>query len=1596
MQSVESAKLVTINTVCATIATNIDDATCGLRQDLARHYYQESIAKELPQWTVDELVGAINCLWDAIAQRPVQQINIHVYQPVQNAHGWSSDHTYIDINCDDSPFLINSISNAITQLGHTIHMTTHPVMSILRDPEGLATKITAFTGQPNEPHLEAVMRFGIDHLDDTEAIEKIKATITSVVQDVQLAVADFLPMRAKMQQLIHDFQQQTLPVNDAVKAENLAFLQWAVDDHFTYVGYRYVSINNTDQHTQIVPTQQSGLGVFRDSNCPKELLVTKTLEADKVKLVLTPSMLVITKSRYRSTVHRAVHYDYLGIKHIDNQGQVIGEYRFYGLYASAAYTARIKNIPVLRRKANDILTAIQALPGSHKGRSLLHVLNNYPRDEILQAPVQELIPIIQGVLQTQERHNLRLFLRFDIYGRFLTALVYIPRERFHTQLRIKLQNMLSHVFAAHHVEFNVAFSDQPLARVQFIVHGEALKSAQVDQDSLEQDMRDAMLSWHDHLQTELLQTLDAYQGRKAWLQYAHAFPMAYQEHYDPSIAVKDLQRLQQLDDANPIETYLYQPTSHQQLHFKVFGQGQAKALSDLVPILEHMGVSIINAFPYVISPSNNTKAWIIDFVIQLEATSEVDLAVMTLNFQDAFSQAYRGRIASDRFNSLILTAGLTWREAELIRGVCAYLRQTQAHFSKAYMALTLNKHPNIARLLMELFVARFDPSLIPDNRQEQQATISQQLTQAVDAVSNLNEDSLIKLLHAFIRACLRCNYFQTDTQGEAFAYLSFKLDPQHIPNMPLPLPLYEIFVYCSWMEAVHLRGGKVARGGLRWSDRRQDYRTEVLGLAKAQMVKNAVIVPVGAKGGFVCKRLPQNSDRDVLMQEVVRCYSTFIQAMLDITDNIVDSIIVPPNNVVRYDDDDPYLVVAADKGTATFSDIANSISKSNQFWLGDAFASGGANGYDHKKMGITARGAWESVKRLFIETGIDCQQQDFTVLGIGDMGGDVFGNGMLLSPHICLQGAFNHLHIFIDPSPDAKTSFAERQRLFTLPRSSWSDYDTKLISAGGGIFERSAKSIPLSAEIQAMLNTSSTQMTPNELILALLQMPVDLFWNGGIGTYVKASFESHADIDDPANDALRVDGNKLGARVVGEGGNLGFSQQGRIEFAQAGGLINTDAIDNSAGVDSSDHEVNIKILLRQMVASGALPTQKRNQLLASMTDEVAALVLDHNYHQSLVLSIAQHNASQNLHDHKQLIHQLEHLKRLDRQLEGLPNDATIDERMRLNLGLTRPEIAVLLAYSKMHFFDEMMASTMAEDHYLSQELATYFPKILYQDYPQAMAHHPLRKEIISTHITNQIGNRMGATFYSRIQEATAANAFDIARAFVVARHLLGADKLWQALNQATLTLPYNVAMDLHNTIQSTLETMLRTLLLQHPGYDIETMIAHYEQAMLDYLDTLPSYLPSGALASIQAQTNILVEAGLPEAAAVQLSQLDFVHYGLDVALIANQHHKAVADTSSGWFAAYDFASIGWLATAIDHLPTHDSWQRLARNGLQQELDTALKKLTHKVMQAPNVDDWKEQNQASLTRLQSLINELQQQTPLDLAKVTVALAELARL
>ena len=1573
---------------------------------LAHLYFQDSLAEDLINESIENLYGTIVCLWDFMQQRPNNEPKIRVYNPNYEEHSWQSTHTVIEILTDDMPFLVSSFNMALVRLGHTIHFTAHPLLNVTRDKKGDLTSI-----DKESPVQESLMRFEIDHLSDVNQMDTIKLELSRSLADIVTTVADWPAMRNKLDDIVSESEKLSHLKGNEEHQENLDFLRWVANNNFTFIGFRAYDLTVEGNETHLKLVDGSGLGTFRDLN-DKKVKRDIVLHDRLAELAIDPSnILILTKSTAISTVHRPVHLDYLGVKRFDKKGNVIGEWRFFGLYSSAAYVARLQEIPLLRKKLDHIVERANVDPNSHKGKNLKHILNSYPRDEMLQAPVNDLYNTIASILAIQERRQLRVFLRKDIYGRFLNALVYVPRDRYNTELRIKMQDILMKACNGTSSEFNVQFSQLVLARVNFTIQiADPKQSPSIDADDIQRKMQDAMSSWEDKLLAALHTSHGEESGNELFSDYAHYLPAAYREDFSPNTAVLDIDRLSQLAGEGEISTHLYRQVGQTKNNyfFKVYGAGTTLVLSDVLPILECMGLRVLEARPYELDQNGDGKAntWVVEFAIVVDSGVNLEKSAQREAFQDAFNQVFRRRVENDRFNALVLDASLTWRQVTMLRALTKYLMQLQVPFSVQYMQQTLEKNANITRLLVQLFEQRFDPNA-STKRDEKVDKLVEKITLELDQVANLDEDRILKHYLSVIQAMLRTNFYQADADGEFKDYVSFKLDPTLIPAVPLPRPKFEIFVYAPWVEGVHMRGGKVARGGLRWSDRMEDFRTEVLGLVKAQMVKNAVIVPAGAKGGFVAKQLKKNASREEIQAEVVHCYTTFISGLLDITDNLVQNQVVPPVAVQRYDEDDPYLVVAADKGTATFSDLANSISAKYGFWLGDAFASGGSNGYDHKKMGITARGAWESVKRQFKEIGIDCQTTDFTTVGIGDMAGDVFGNGMLLSKHIRLVAAFNHMHIFIDPTPDSATSFVERERLFKLPRSSWEDYNKELISKGGGIFNRSAKSIPINADIRKALGIEGNvkSMAPSDLLNAILKAPVDLLWNGGIGTYVKAESESHADVGDNANNSLRVNGKELRCKIVGEGGNLGLTQQGRIEFAQNGGLISTDAIDNSAGVDSSDHEVNIKILLNRVVENGDMTEKQRNRLLAEMTDEVGDLVLRHNRGQSHVLSLANAQAPERLADHWRLILSLVREGRLNREIEFLPSDAQIKKRMNKGLGLTRPEISVLLAYSKIKLSEQLVEDGIGEDEDLITQIHQYFPTQLTERFADQMASHALCQEIIAGHVTNNLGNRMGPTFSTYMQDETSASALNLVRAYMAAEDIFDIPSLWDDVNALDFKVPNHELNHLLIRIQNLLERATLWLLRNtRESLSIQRLKDTYKPGVEIIRANMQAILTEPSQAHLAEITSGLIDKGIPAELAQRLSALHYLFYGLDIIRVASNTEKEVLDVAQTYFALEMDLELHWLRHSVNELPADDMWQRRAKAGLGDEVDNGLRTLTQEVIQSSadvtdlqqRLDHWRELNSDNIKHYRTTFGEIKAGSELTLAMVTVAIRELRNL
>jgi glutamate dehydrogenase len=1565
--------------------------------DFVQRYFGQVDPQELAERQVADLYGAAVSHWSFARKRELGRARVRVFNPTIAEHGWQSTHTVIEIVNDDMPFLVDSVTMEVNRHGLTLHLIIHPLMAVNRDADGTLQGLAADGVHESLIHVE------VDRIPEPARLEALAADVSRVLEDVRAAVNGWAAMRQRMLDIVEELQHQAPPLAAEELAEGRDFLNWLTDNHFTFLGYRRHDLASTDGQDMLTVVPGSSLGILHDVASLDAVAAFAALPTEVRAQVRRPELLVVTKSTARSTVHRPGYLDYVAVKRFDAAGKVCGEDRFLGLFTSTAYSASPADIPLLRRKVADVVTRAGLPAGGHAGKALINILETYPRDELFQTGNDDLLQTAVGILHLGERQRFRLFLRRDPFQRFMSCLIYAPREHYTTELRQKWQAILLQAFNGSGSEFNVHLSESALARIQMTVRTQPGRIPAFDVRELEARLVSAARRWDDDLKAALIEAQGEARGIQLLGQFGSAFPASYREEFEARVAVPDVELMTRLSAAEPVGMTLYRPLEAPpgHLRFKLLRLGEPLTLSASLPMLEHMGMKVLDEHPYRIAPQDSAPIWIHDFGLMGSADAEVEVAALHQVFENAFAAVLRGDVEDDDFNRLVVAARLTAEQIVVLRAYAKYMRQTGFALSQSFIEATLAAHAPIAGQLARLFELRFDPAGGAD-AEGLAAEQVKAITAALEEVDNLSEDRVLRQYLALMLATTRTNHWTRDAAGRRRSFLSFKFDSSKVPGLPAPKPMFEIFVYSPRFEGVHLRGGRVARGGLRWSDRPEDFRTEVLGLVKAQMVKNTVIVPVGSKGGFVLKKAPPSSDREAFMKEGVACYQDYLRGLLDITDNRVGDRIVPPPQVRRYDPDDPYLVVAADKGTATFSDYANGISKEYGFWLGDAFASGGSVGYDHKAMGITARGAWESVKRHFREMGVDTQTSAFTVAGIGDMSGDVFGNGMLLSRHIRLLAAFDHRHIFLDPAPDAEASFNERERMFRLPRSSWADYDAGLISAGGGIYPRSAKSIPITPEVRRALGITAEAMTPTELVNAILKAPVDLIYNGGIGTYVKAATETHAQVGDRANDALRVNGGELRCKVFAEGGNLGCTQRGRIEYALAGGRINTDAIDNSAGVDTSDHEVNIKILLGLAVSEGELTDKQRNSLLPQMTDDVAALVLRDNVFQTQVLSVTGHMAPQLMDAQSRFMQYLEKADRLDRAIEYLPSNEEIADRRGKGRGLTSPERAVLLAYSKIWLYDELLASTLPDDPWVSTALERYFPVLLQDRFSGYMRRHPLKREIIATHVTNSMINRVGSTFVHRLLETTGARAFEIVRAYLLSREIFGMVSLWQGIealdNKVADEMQSRMLIDTSRQLERGTKWFLRSNRLVD---DMGATIEHFKSNVAKLASRLPQLLDADERSRVDAAAAHYVAGGVPRELAERVVTFGTLYATLDIAEIAGSARWPVELVAAIYFDLANRLGMPWLRDKITALPGDQHWQMLAKGAMLDDLWGLQRSITGAVLagggdhDSPTalVEAWQASNGRTIERAEQLLGELRAVPAPDAAMLSVALREL---
>lgn len=1604
------------------------DSAKQLTQQLLAHMSLEEVERHDDAYWATAVDRLINSMSKSELTYPV----IEVVNPEND-----DTTTVIQMVNQNIPFLVDSASLACSELGLEIKLLSHPIIHIEKEQSGRVIKKKSANKKAD---VKSVIYFEVGRVAESQHNE-IKAHLTKLMKKIHLVVADWKDMLACM-----DVASDSLgDLNDApVAASQRRYLGWLVDNNFTFLGYRKYDVKNEE----LVACKNTGLGLL-NSELKTDAYEVSVIPLSQYKVKKQSDLLLITKVNVISDIHRNGNLDYIGLLETNDKGEVTAEHRFIGLFTSTALSISPSDIPYIKRKVKQVSKKFGFEPQSHSGKMVSHILGTLPRDEVYQSNSKELFELTYQALVIQEKVTTQVIARLDKFNRYCSFMAFVPRDLFNTRNRKKIQRILVAQVGGEEVEFSVAIDDSHYARLYVVIRDIEQYNDTV-LEAIQSEVIEAVKTWDDQLMAILNERFDASTALAYQQQFSGAFPVVYTEEVSPWVASFDVEHAAKLQGDDDIQMSLYEPNVQKQgeFRFKVFRFNNTIPLSEVLPDLENLGLHVVSERPYELTCEGGKTIWVQDFDLKLATGQSLELDLVKERFHDTFEKVVKGEMDSDILNQLVILGGLTWRQVFFLRAMVKYLMQTGIPYSKEYIMQALVNQPHITRWLVELFGVRFQPGLdenegkelrhyldvvqekyktqlqhldIGLNQYQQDCvdkyTRSRKFTRhgfsdkivkvigsLLESVKSQDEDRIIRQVVEVIQATLRTNYYQLDESGNHRPAVSFKINSSAISFLPKPVPFREIFVYSPKVEAVHLRMGKVARGGLRWSDRYEDFRTEVLGLMKAQNVKNSIIVPVGSKGGFVVKQMPKGS-RDEVMAEVISCYKTFIGSMLDITDNIEAENIIPPLDVVRHDEDDPYLVVAADKGTATFSDIANGISESRGFWLGDAFASGGSAGYDHKGMGITAKGAWESVKRHFREMDIDSQSEDFSVVGIGDMMGDVFGNGMLLSKHICLKAAFNHMHIFLDPNPDSAKTWKERNRLFALPRSSWEDYDATLISKGGGIYSRFDKSIPISAEVKAWLKIKEDELAPQELIKRLMLSEVDLIWNGGIGTYVKSSDESHGDAGDSANNALRVNGKQLRCKVFGEGGNLGMTQKGRIEFAENGGRVNTDFIDNSAGVDCSDHEVNIKILLKAMIEDGLYDTASRNELLASMTDDVSDLVLMNNYKQTQTLAFMEHLSAERIGAKAHLIRLLEAKGLLDREIEFLPSDAELERRRLNGEGMSRPELCVLLSYAKLDLYAQVIQSGALQDAWLRRLMVNYFPKKLQTIDAKYLDNHRLKNEIIGTILTSQVVDRMGATFVQRMNEDTGADVGAICKAFYVVVELFGLNELWTGIEAHDLKVDADQQVQAFVAIWQFVRQSIRWV-LNNVGHqiDIEKQVSALQAGVNQFKNNFTDYINDVDAAAKTRVEKALQRKGFEKGLSESVAALPYLSAALDVVSVANKQNIEVKKAADVYFPLGKFLNLLWLQSMVEKLVVDNQWHVYARGGLRDDLSNHHAQLTASLLKTYDNDlasdaiiqTWAQEHGEKVKKVKDMMMSIKSEKNADYPTIMVAINSLSHL
>lgn len=1512
--------------------------------------------------------------------------------------------TIIDIVSDDMAFLVDSVAAEINNNNHLISILVHPIVYAVYDSKGAFEDITDTA--PANPLRQSHIHVQINETLSQEMVEALEKGLRTVLEDVYIANVQWQPMLAKLKEASEELSCAVTGRSASEVHEYCSFLDYLYDNNFTLLGYREYEFVESKDGLKSKTVKGSSLGLLQDGISPAYISETEEgLPRSLQELRRQLSPVSISKTNRLSTVHRRVPMDCIAIKTYDAKGHVTGERLFLGLFTSVTYSRSVSDVPYLRKKVEKVMEMAGFISGSHNRKALRHILEKYPRDELFQIRPEELLKTAQDIIRLQERQRIALFMRKDPFGRYISCLVYVPRDRFGTKLRKQMEAILERETNGKCASFYTTLDDSVFARVLYVINVSQKSPSKIEARDIEHLLQECGQTWGERLSQAMV---EAYGGdRKAadlTLKYANAFPVSYTQNYKAKQAVFDIEKVERVLSSGRIVLDLYQPgdLAQNRLRLKFYNLGSPITLSDVLPILENMGLWAIAELPFEIKPEGEAQSvWIHDFLLETpEIKGPVNVPGVKAEFEKAFAKTWYNEVENDGLNRLVLSAATNWHELTIARAYVRYLKQIRYPFSQAYIEKALTDNPKISRMLVDLFKAHHNPENGKD-REKAAAKIAASIEKELESVVSIDVDRILRSMVSLVEATMRTNYFQRQESGSAKRYLALKIDSQKVADMPSPKPFREIFVYSPQVEAVHLRGDMIARGGLRWSDRHEDFRTEVLGLMKSQMVKNAVIVPMGSKGGFVVKK--ETHSREEFVAEGIECYKTFIRGLLDITDNRAGDRIVPPENVVRRDGDDPYLVVAADKGTATFSDIANSLSVEYGFWLGDAFASGGSAGYDHKKMGITARGGWESVKAHFRQFNHDTQTAPFDVVGVGDMGGDVFGNGMLLSEHIRLIGAFNHLHIFCDPDPDIEKSYQERKRLFDCV-GGWDQYNEKILSKGGRIYSRSDKMLSLTPEIQKRFDLTRERVSPTELMRAILKARTDLLWFGGIGTYIKSARETHTDVGDKANDALRLNAAEIRARVLGEGANLGVTQRGRIELAEKGVRLNTDFLDNSGGVDSSDHEVNIKILMTDVMSGGAhkMDIKARNVLLGKMTEEVAEHVLRHNYQQAQAISLAELQARENLQIHEEFIEDMEREQGLDREIEGLPDIETVESRLRAGRGLTRPELCVLLSYAKIALTHDLLQSDIPDKPEMEYWVTDYFPSLLRETYRPEILRHRLKREIIATMMANSLVNRMGPTFLKSKMKKTGASVEQIAQAYLVVRDAFGLRRMWDEIEALDGKVPAEVQLKAMREIAMLSEHAITWFLTRlGRNMDIKTDAAGFGEGVRSLCGNIDALLTEGLKTSVAQRHEVIRRDGLPEDVARQIALMPVLSSACDIIRIALEQKTDLMHTARTYFELGERFHLDWLRQQARFLPSEDHWQMEAADGIIGHLFSCqagvtvriLKDMTGALAKTPRetslVDRWLEEHAGQVRQLDRVFADLRRAGTVDLAMLTVA-------